>query len=123
MKLKFYFFGLVSLTSFLFSQHTAVAFPEITEILEPDSEPNYVYVEGVEASIDTNSIQWDENYLKVVTVSTEYEALVIYDCQNYRSAEIMVGDGIGEMQPVQEPVWNNRDPGFARAVCNTATEN
>lgn len=123
VKPRFLFLYLASILTLGCNQHAAVAFPEITEISEPDSEPSYVYVEGVEASIDVNSIQWDENYLKVVTVSTEYEALVIYDCQNYRSAELMLGDGIGEMQPVQEPVWNNRDPGFSRAVCNTATEN
>jgi hypothetical protein len=123
MKSRLLLLCTTAILSLACNQHAAVAFPELTGILEPDSEPNYVYVEGVEASIDANSIQWDGNYLKVVTVSTEYEALVIYDCQNYRSAEIMVGDGIEEMQPVQEPVWNNRDSGFARAVCNTATAN
>ncbi|MFH7242462.1 MAG: hypothetical protein ACHWZW_06380 [Spirulina sp.] len=106
-----------------FQPDIPIAFVEATQIAEPDSEPRYVGVEGFEAAIDANSIQWEQSYLKVVTVSTEYEALVIYDCQNYRSAELMLGDGIGEMQPVQEPVWNNRDPGFARAVCNTATAN
>lgn len=106
-----------------FQPDIPIAFLEVTQIAEPDSEPRYVGVEGFEAAIDTNSIQWEQSYLKVVTVSTEYEALVIYDCQNYRSTELMLGDGIGEMQPVQEPVWNNRDPGFARAVCNTAIVN
>lgn len=100
-----------------------MAFPEVTQISEPNLEPSYVGVEGVAAAIDINSIHWEQPYLKVVTVSTEYEALVVYDCQNYRSAELMLGDGIGEMQPIQEPVWNNRDPGFARAVCNTASAN
>jgi hypothetical protein len=106
-----------------FQPDIPIAFVEVTQIAEPDSEPRYVGVEGFEAAIDANSIQWEQSYLKVVTVSTEYEALVIYDCQNYRSAELMLGDGVGEMQPVQEPVWNNRDPGFARAVCNTAAAN
>jgi len=100
-----------------------MAFPDVTQISEPDSEPSYVRVEGFEAAIDANSIQWDQPYLKVVIVSTEYEALVIYDCQNHRNAEIIVGDGIGGMQPAQDPVWNNRDTGFTRAVYDTAAAN
>lgn len=123
MKSRFLFLCLTSILSLGCNQNASVAFPEATQISEPDSESSYVRVEGFEAAIDANSIQWEQPYLKVVTVSTEYEALVIYDCQNYRSAELMLGDGIGEMQPVQEPVWNDRDPGFARAVCSTATAN
>ncbi|NJL85468.1 MAG: hypothetical protein HC886_05045 [Leptolyngbyaceae cyanobacterium SM1_1_3] len=119
----FFFLGLASTLYLAYNQNASMAFPEVTQISEPNLEPSYVGVEGVAAAIDINSIHWEQPYLKVVTVSTEYEALVVYDCQNYRSAELMLGDGIGEMQPIQEPVWNNRDPGFARAVCNTASAN
>jgi hypothetical protein len=123
VKLRFLLFGLAPLINLFSCQSTSIAFPELEEISEPNSEPIYVSVEGFEAAIDTNSIQWDQTYLKVVTVSTEYEALVIYDCQDYRSAELMVGNGTEDMEPVVEPVWNYRDTGFTRAVCNTATEN
>jgi len=123
MKLRPIYFILTSIVCLISSQNIAIAFPELTQISEPDLEPRYVNVEGFEAAIDVNSIQWDQNYLKVVTVSTEYEALVIYDCQNYRSTELMIGDGIIDMQPVQKPAWNNRDSGFSRAVCNTANRN
>lgn len=117
------YFILASVLCLVYSQNIVMAFPEVTQISEPDLEPRYVSVEGFEAAINVNSIQWDQFYLKVVIVSTEYEALIIYDCQNYRSAELMIGNGIIEMQTVQEPVWNSRDPGFSRAVCNTANRN
>lgn len=120
---RFLFLCLASILPLVCNQNASMAFPDIPQISEPSSDPSYVGVEGFEAAIDVNSIQWEQPYLKVVTVSTEYEALVIYDCQNYRSAELMLGDGTGEMRPVQESVWNNRDPSFARAVCDTATEN
>ena len=82
MKARFLLLCLASILSLGCNQNASMAFPDVTQISEPSSEPSYVGIEGIEASIDVNSIQWDENYLKVVTVSTEYEALVIYDCQN-----------------------------------------
>lgn len=123
MKLKPHFLSLFCTPILIFQATAATAFPELGQISEADTEPTYVQVEGFEAAIDANSIEWDKQYLKVVTVATEYEALVIYDCQEYRSAELAIGDGTEEMQTVQQPIWNIRDTGFLEAVCNTANQN
>ncbi len=121
--LKSILLGSVTALSFIGCITQAVAFPDVADIAGSNPTPRYVQVEGIDTAIDANSIQWNGNYLKAKTVSTEYEAIVVYDCEKYRSSQLSVGDGLSEMQRVQSPSWNDRDPSFVQTVCDTAMHN